>query len=465
MKLDHVNSGNLLQSNATVKYGSIRQQSTASLDLGLRRQSRRPLNIVGDGKLMYEGREWSVAQQLTERAPRDYSSILRVSLPTGTVANLASSYKMSPRHEFTNDITVTNMQPIRINGHLNPVLKNMQARIEIGYEGQSYLVDANWMHRGSTSAFNTRGSAEMSIAGHTAGLSAELSRRNEQFTASIETKYNQDKRIALSSQITASTLTPRFLVRVEWPRNFFAVAGSGKYDPEGWHATNSDLEGSIQITSSLPGFEKLGASFLYDHSTNGFKTNSEIMWAADRKVVAVLTVEQSKAALTLNTPFRGYQSIKAESTYNVRGVSGTVSTHVQWDGRQLSLLLQGDANQPSRMVTGRILFTSPFSGLESLSANFQYRVSGTTRRTNADFSWTRGKQVSVSYLFFCWCFIIFHFMHVNYITCYNNIASDNDHNLYFFVMLVARKYKFNRQKYFKLARQEAGAHATSNREP
>jgi len=395
VKLDHINTGNLLQSNATVKYGSMRQQSVASMDLGLKRQSRRPLNIVGDGKLMYEGREWSVTEQLTERAPRDYSSLLSVRLPSGTTANVASTYKMSPRHEFTNDITVTNMQPIRINGHLQPVLKNLQARIDVSYEGQSYLVDASWIHRGTASRFNTRTSAELSIAGRTAGLSAELSRHNEHFTASIETKYNQDQRIALSSQITASLITPRFRVRFDWPRNFFAVAGSGKYEYQDWYATNNDLEGNIQITSSLPGFEELGASFVYDHRMNGFKTTGEIILATDRKIDAVLTVDQTKAALTLNTPFRGMQSIVVESTYNVRGVSGTVNSRIQWDGRQISLLLQGDANQPSRLVTGRIQFSSPFSGFQSLSANFQYRVSGATRRTQADFSWARGKEVSV----------------------------------------------------------------------
>jgi len=125
VKLDHANTGSRLQSNATVKYGTMRQQSTASLDMGLRRQSRRPLNVVGDGKLVYGGREWSVEEQLTERTPRDYSNTLRVTLPTRLV-NVASTYKMSPRHEFTNDISVTGMQPIRINGHLNPALKNMQ---------------------------------------------------------------------------------------------------------------------------------------------------------------------------------------------------------------------------------------------------------------------------------------------------------------------------------------------------
>jgi len=373
----------------------MRRQSVASLDLGLKRLRRHPLNIVGDGKLIYAGREWTVTQQLIERTPRDYYSLVNVALPTGIRANVVSTYKMSPRHEFTNDITVTNMQPIRINGHLNPVLKNMQARIDISYEGQSYLADASWIHRGTANAFNTRASAEMSIAGHTAELSAELSRRNEQFTGLIETKYNQDMSFAFSSQITASVLTPRFLVRVEWPSNFFAVAGSGKYERQGQYAANSDLEGSIQITSSLPGFEHLGARFLYDPEVNGFRTTGEVMWATNRKVVGVLTVDDAKAELTLNTPFRGYQTINVESTYSVTGASGTVRCRVQWDDRQMSLLLQGDANQPSRVMTGRVQFTSPFSGFESLSANFQRRVNGATRATNANVSWARGKQVSL----------------------------------------------------------------------
>lgn len=393
--MDHLNNYNLLQSNATVKYVYGGQQSEASLDLGLKRQSRHPLNVIGDGKLRYGGREWSVEQRVTERAPRDYSSQLTVRLPTGTQANVASTYKMSPRHEFTNDITVTNMQPIRINGHLNPVFRNLQARLDVSYEGKPYLVDASWMHRGTLNAFSTRGSAELNVAGRTAGLSAELSRRNELFSASVETKYNQDQRIALSTQITASMLTPRFLVRVDWPRNFFAVTGSGKYEYQNWHATDNDLEGSIQITSSLPGFEELGASFTHDLNRNSFKTTGEVVWAANRKMDAVLTVDPAKASLTLNTPFRGYRSVKVESTYNLRGISGTVRSLVQWDGRRMSLLLQGDANQPSRMVSGTVQFSSPFRGFESLSTNFQHRVNGATRRTNADFTWARGKQVSI----------------------------------------------------------------------
>ena len=368
------------------------------MDLGLKRQSRRPLSIVGDGKLIYGDREWSVTEQLTERGPRDYYSLLRVRLPTGTWANVASTYKMSPRHEFTNDITVTNMQPIRISGHLNPALKNMQARIDVNYQGQSYVADASWMHRGTANAFNTRANGELIFAGRAVGLSAELSRRNEQFSANIETKYNQDKRVALSTQITASMLLPRFLIRVEWPRNFLAVSGSGRYEHQSWYATNNDLEGSIQISSTLPGFEELGVSFSHDHSTNGFKSTGEIIWATNRNIVSVLTLNRTKAVLTLNTPFRGYQSIKVESTYNVRGASGNVNSHVQWNGHQMTLLLQGDANQLGRMVFGRIQFTSPFSGYESLSANLQYRVTGATRRTNANFSWASRKQVSLCYL-------------------------------------------------------------------
>jgi len=393
VKLDHISSGSSLQSNATVKYGSIRQQSLASLNLGLKRLRRHPLNIISDGKLMYEGREWSATYQLTERAPRDYRSLLRVSLPSATLVNVVSTYKMSPRYEFTNDITISNLQPIRINGHLKPILKNMQSHIDIEYEGQSYLVDANWMHRGTVRAFNTHASGEVSIAGHTAGLSAELSRRNDQFSASIETKYNQQQRFAVSSQITTSLQRPRFLIRIEWPRNFLAVAGSGIYAHQDWHTTSSDLEARIQITSSLLGFEELGASFLHDNNINGFKTNGEIIWATNRKIVGMLSVDRAKAALTLNTPFHGYRDIRVESTYSLTGTSGTVNSRIQWDGRQMTLLLHGNTNHPSRMVTSTFRFTSPFSGFEVLSANFQYSVNGATRQTSADLTWARDKQV------------------------------------------------------------------------
>jgi hypothetical protein len=65
------------------------------------------------------------------------------------------------------------------------------------------------------------------------------------------------------------------------------------------------------------------------------------------------------------------------------------------DNRQMVLNMQGDATQPDRAITGKVQFTSPFSGYENLLANFRYNFVGGRHQSNADFTWARNKQVSL----------------------------------------------------------------------
>lgn len=396
LKVDHINNWESLQSNATVKYGTSQQPSMASLDIGLKKESSRPLSIVGEARLKYPGREMSITESLTERAPREYYNNFNIQVQRGVQANIISTYKMLARHEMTNEINIPNMEPIRLNGHLSPNLKNMQARVDVGYRGKTYLADASWQHRGTLSAFNTRASAELGFAGYTAGVSGEVSRRDMEFTGSVEAKLNQDKRIAVSAQVTASLMTPKFMTRVEWPQNFVQLAGSGKYEHRGWYSTTNDLEGSLRLTSSLSQFEDLSISFVHDQSASNFKTNGEVSWAANKKISGELSADKTKATFTVTTPYDGYRSVKAETTYSSRGLSGNFNAKVEWDNRQMTLLLTGDANQPSRLISARIQFISPFNGFEQLSANFRHTGNGPTYQTTADVSWARGRQVSLA---------------------------------------------------------------------
>lgn len=396
LKLDHINNWESLQSNATVSYGTTQQPATASLDIGLKKESTRPLNIIGEARLRYPGREMILTEMLTERAPREYQNVLNVQVQRGTTARVVSTYKMLPRHEFTNDINVPNMDPIRLNGHLNPTLRNMEARLDLGFRGKTYLVDASWQHRGTINAFNTRANAELAYAGYTAGLSTEVSRRDQEFSGNVEAKLNQDKKITISGQVTASLMTPKLMARVEWPQNFVQITGTGKYEHRGWYSTTNDLEGTIKMTSSLRGLEELGMSFIHDQTANSFKTNGEVSWAANQKITGELSMDGGKMTLTLTTPFQGYQTVKVDSTYSRRGLSGAVNTKVQWDRKQMTMQLSGDANQPSRMMFGNMQFSSPFNGFEQLSATLRHTGSGGTYQTNAVVSWARGQQVSVA---------------------------------------------------------------------
>jgi hypothetical protein len=57
------------------------------------------------------------------------------------------------------------------------------------------------------------------------------------------------------------------------------------------------------------------------------------------------------------------------------------------------LAITGEFNSPS--VNGRVTFTSPFKGFESLSTSLRHTVTGGNYQTNADVTWARGQQVTV----------------------------------------------------------------------
>lgn len=372
------------------------QQRVSTVDIGLRKEGDHPLSLAGEVRVKCPGREMSISETLVERAPREYSNVAVIQWQRGQDVRIETTYKMQPRHEITNVITAYGLnQPIRINGHVLPNLKNAQARVEVVHAGKSYFADGSWSVRGSLQQFNARTSTEVSVAGRGLAINSEVSRRDQEFGGNVEAIYNRNQRYAASTQVTASLPTPKFQARVEWPgQNFFELSGTGKYEQRGWHTTPNDLEASVKLTSSIDPIREISAGFSHDQSANGFKTNGEVAWAADKKLTGELSMDKSKATLTLATPFSGYRAIKVESSYGARGRSGLLNAKVTWDGnKQIVLMMSGDANQPERMITGKITFNSPFRGFEALSTNLKYNVVADKHAANADFSWARGRQV------------------------------------------------------------------------
>lgn len=401
VKVDHINNWESLQTNATIKSGAPGpRQQMATVDLGLRKEGDHPLSVYGEAHIKFPGREISVTESLVERAPREYRNVAVIQWQRGADVRIESIYKMQPRHEMTHNIRATGLeQPITISGHVLPNPKNAQGRVELVYAGKTYMADGSWSFRGALNQFNARVSGEVSIAGRGASVTGEATRRDQEFGGNMEVVLdgNRSRRYAVSSQVTAILAAPRFQTRVEWPgQNFFELTGNGKYEQQGWHTTPRDLEGSLKLTSSVEPVREVGISFIHDKNPNGFKTNGELSWAADKKLTGELNIEKTKATVTLTTPFDGYRSVKAETSYSARGLSGTLNGKIAWDGnKQIILQIIGDANQPDRLVTGKITLTTPFRGLESLTANLKYNVVGDKHTTNADFSWARGRQIAV----------------------------------------------------------------------
>jgi hypothetical protein len=361
-KLDHIHNWDVLQTNASVKTDDNKEHS---VDIGIRKDNSRYLSAVGEARLKIAGRApMTLSNTLTEKAPREYHNVFNAVGPRRSIRSV-SVYKMGQRHELTADVEATGLDPISFSGHFNPSPMNAQARAELKYGAREYMGELSWLHRGSSAGFNTRTNAEVGYLGSRYGLSSEVSLRNRDFSANMEAKYGENKKVTVSGQVSTDKTAPKIEARIEWPRNFVALTASGKCETEGWVRTQKDFLASVKVTSSFRGFEEMGGELEIDYGRDSLKSKAEVTWAANSKVTADLSYERSRALLTITTPFNGYRSIRSDLTYNKRGNTMSANGRVQWESNVISVAASG-THQGSRGYSvsnnGEITINTPWNG-------------------------------------------------------------------------------------------------------
>lgn len=362
VKLDHKHNYDQLQSNASVKYDENKEHT---FDLGVRKDNTQYLSMYGEAKLKMAGYSpMTLTNTLREKTPREYHNELNVGAPRRSI-RAVSVYKMGQKHEFSTDVQATGFEPITVKAHLNPNPMNMQARAEVKYGQKEYMADLSWLHRGNAQSFNTRAAGEIGYHGKTYGLSGEVSKRNQDFSVSAEAKTGDNRKISVSGQVTASLTQPKADLRLEWPGNFINVASSAKYETQGWLQTTNDLEAAVKVTTSIRGFEEMGGNIKIDVSRDSLKSNGELTWAPNRKIVGDLFYDKSRAGLNLATPFPGYRTIKGDMTYQLRGRSVNGNAQLQWESKRISVT--GTSTYESGRgyavkSNGQLTINTPWSG-------------------------------------------------------------------------------------------------------
>lgn len=373
VKLDHIHNWDQLQSNATVKYDENKEHT---FDLGVRKESTQYLSMYGEAKLKMAGYSpMTLTNTLREKSPREYHNELNVGAPRRSVRAI-SVYKMGQRHEFSTDLQTTGFDPISIKAHLNPNPMNMQARAEVKYGPKEYMADLSWLHRGNPQAFNTRASGEVGYLGRKYGLSGEVSKRNQDYSMSAEAKTGDNTKISLSGQVTASLSQPKADIRLDWPGNFISLTSSAKYETQGWLQTNNDLEAAVKVTTSFRGFEEIGGNIKIDVARDSLKTNGEVSWGPNQKIVGDLSYDKNRAALNLATPFPGYRTIKGDMTYQLRGRSVNGNAQLQWESKRISVT--GTSTYESgrgyaMKSNGQVTIMTPWTGYRSNKLSWSHQ--------------------------------------------------------------------------------------------
>ena len=352
-------------------------------------------------KVRYPGREITIAHTIDERNPTEYGNRLSIQYDKNAKVELNGVYKMKPRHEIAADLSYPGNK-INVMGFINPDIKNMQSHAEVSVAKSKYATDLNWLLEPSKFSSD----AKVIIPSRTVTAAAEITRNGKTLAGSIATKWNADKdesqKAAIGGQITLSTQTPVLQINAEWyPKQYINFATNGKIESGNWYKASPDVEAKMQFKSSFKGVEDVSSNFVYDISTNGLKTNGEVMWAADKKLGTDFELKYGKDSAELianaKTPFAGYKTLKASSSYKWQKNKLDTNLEASWEAKKISLATSSSLDIAQHSLQGRAILTTPFSGFELTEISVKHKDNGATFNSNIDVSWSKGQKASAAF--------------------------------------------------------------------
>jgi len=372
-KVNHIHNWDALQSNVSVKYDENKEHT---LDLGFKKDNIRYLNALAEARLKIAGKEpMSFTNTLIERAPRQYHNVLKVDAEGRSLSAIAL-YKMSQRHEINADIQATGYEPISISGHLNPNLKNVQAKVEVKYGRRNYMSDINWLYRSAPNAVNVRAGAEFGYLSKKYGVNTEISKVNQNISAVFQAICGYDRKVVISTKILANPRAPEFRTRVEWPQNFIELLAQGKYNIQDWARSTEDLEASLKITSSFQGYEDLGGEVKVDVGQDSLRSTAVASWGRYKRITSDLTYGRNRLEFNANTPFQGYRTIKATVNYNKRGSTYDITANAEWEQKRMGVtgrLNHERGNGMAMTNNGELTIRGPWDGWREAKLTWRHQ--------------------------------------------------------------------------------------------
>lgn len=139
MKLEHTHNPSELKTT----WSGRKDRSEANMEVTLKRESQNPLRLSAEATLVYPGHEIHYVHNLVQEG-RIYNHDLTVTVDQYDRVTLTSVYKMGRRHELSADLNIHQMQPLHIEGFVQPIMENFAGEAKTTYGRQSYSTEWQW---------------------------------------------------------------------------------------------------------------------------------------------------------------------------------------------------------------------------------------------------------------------------------------------------------------------------------
>ena len=211
--------------------------------------------MSAEAKLHYPGREMSYLHTLEKTAAKTYEHKMKLQLDAYTKFEIDSTLKTEPQFELKGTIKTPMTDPITVEGHLKPELKNFESRAYVHMAGQPHSAEVNWELRPTRNGFSHNAGVELQYHEWKFISDGQLTKRGSTLSIKIDTKYDalidERKKISVSGEIEATSAPTMQVKATWWPRNFIELNGNFKNEKPSYWSNYGDVEGHMTFKSSI----------------------------------------------------------------------------------------------------------------------------------------------------------------------------------------------------------------------
>ena len=246
---NNVLNGDEITSVVKVQYDTNKE---GNAEISLKRDSKK---MSADAKLHYPGRQMSYLHTLEKTAPQTYEHKMNLQLDAYTKFEIDSTFKMEPRYELKGTIKTPITDPITIEAHLKPDLRDFQYRSYVNFEGKPHSAEVSWEHRPTRSGFSHNSDVELQYHEWKVISDAQFTKRGSTMSTKIDVKWDalrdEGKKISISGEVEATSAPTMQVKATWWPRNFVEVNGNFKNEKPTYWSNYGDTEGHMTVKSSI----------------------------------------------------------------------------------------------------------------------------------------------------------------------------------------------------------------------
>ena len=295
--------------------------------------------------------------------------------------SVTGDYGMNPRHELSGTIDIAGQPEIVVNAHLNPILRNIESRVEVRSGSKTYLLEHVHEFNGRLGQFDSSMSWKVGCSPYLAHITAEAHQSGDRLTTQMEAKWDAErdpsKKFSLSNALSLSKSAPSMELRAAWwPRQFIELNGGAQLTTGGYYSTETQMRSNATLRSSFENFSDLRFVYNVNKVAQALTVHTEAQYAPGKTITYDATfgneAGRTEAEITVATPFSGYR----RSRFTHEGTTGSnrivVSQTLEIDNSRGSLEVElSGANVHN--LEASVAITTPIRGYEQMSLSAMHR--------------------------------------------------------------------------------------------